>query len=360
MVTFALKSKAEDCSDIEKNTIRKIYDCERISTPKLTLKYLCEHFPKSLKYDMMFQEIPRQLNKGWLFGMEIVEQVQNGFPDGKKSEHSDTISFKEWVESWYNRKCSGDWMSELRSEADDLFVEVNELKWNYIRNLYGKIIARLNVLLKLEISANGIFDLNDMAIEDEMYHKMFEYLYDDKKLFWSLNPKEVELFELLLTVMDEDKYIPDSLKKDKWECIDLADREKICDVLNYLVWNLGWDEHHFVTLGLVPRNSVHPNPFRIVGRSVSFYYDDSSLKYRAFCDYDIRLLHPKEYRLSCSLDHIYTIVEDIESYASEQEYEEALDRTISEADKIWKGLEEWDAGRIKSIKKGIDKLLSKK
>lgn len=288
--------------------------------------------------------------------MEIVAQMQNGFPDGKKSEHSDTISFKEWVESWYNRKYSGDWMSKLRSEADNLFVEVNKLQWNYIRNLYGKIIARLNVLLKLEIAANGIFDLNDIAIEAEMYHKMFEYLYDDKKLFWSLNPKEVELFELLLTVMDEDKYIPDSLKKDKWECIDLSVREKICDVLNYLVWNLGWDEHHFVTLGLVPRESIRLNTFRIVGRSLPLFYDDSSLKDRAFCDYDIRLLHPKEYRLSCSLDQIYTMIEDIASCASEQEYEKVLDRTISRVDKIWKNLEKGYAGRIESAKKSVDKL----
>lgn len=296
--------------------------------------------------------------------MEIVAQMQSGFPEGKKSEHSDTISFKEWVESWYNRKCSGDWISKLRLKADNSSVEVNKLKWDYIRRLYGKIIARLNVLLKLKIADNGIFDLNDIAIDDEMYQKMLEYLYDDKKLFWSLNPKEVELFELLLTVMDEDEYIPDSLKNDKWECIALSDREKICDVLNYLVWNLGWDEHHFATLGLVPLDRIHLNTFRIVGRSHPIFNGDSSLKERAFQDYDIRLLHPKEYRLSCSLDHIYTIIEDIASCASEQEYEKVLDRTISRADEIWKGLEKEYAARIESAKeaekKSMDKLFGEK
>ena len=57
---------------------------------------------------------------------------------------------------------------------------------------------------------------------------MLEFLYDDKELFRTLNPKEAELFELLLTVIDEDKKVPDSLSKDKWERIDLSERKKIC------------------------------------------------------------------------------------------------------------------------------------
>ena len=324
--------------------------------------------------------------------MEIVDQMQSGFPDGKKSQHSDTISFEEWAESWYNRECSGDWISEIhrkakyslnrREERDDEFKErmaqirkgetpiespsvytkdefeskVEKLKETAIRGLYKKVIVRLNVLLKLNIADDVKYNLNNIAIDDEMYQKMLEFLYDDKKLFRTLNPKEVELFELLLTSIDENKKLLNSLKKDKWESIDISVREKICDVLNYLVWNLGWDEHHFVTLGLVPRESIRLNTFRIVGRSLPLFYDDSSLKDRAFCDYDIRLLHPKEYRLSCSLDQIYTMIENIASCASKQEYEKVLDRTISRVDKIWKDLEKGYAGRIESAKKSVDKL----
>ena len=324
--------------------------------------------------------------------MEIVDQMQSGFPDGKKSQHSDTISFEEWAESWYNRECSGDWISEIhrkakyslnrREERDDEFKErmaqirkgetpiespsvytkdefetkVEKLKETAIRGLYKKVIVRLNVLLKLNIADDVKYNLNNIAIDDEMYQKMLEFLYDDKKLFRTLNPKEVELFELLLTVIDEDKNVLRSLKNDKWECIDLSDREKIYAVLDYLACDLGWNEYDFVKLGLISSESIQHNTFRIVGRPLSIYYDESSLIKRKFCDYDIRLLHPKEYRLSCSLDHIYTIIEAIESCASKQEYEEILGRTISRVDKIWKNLEKGYAGRIESAKKSVDKL----
>lgn len=136
----------------------------------------------------------------------------------------------------------------------------------------------------------------------------------------------------------------------------MSDREKICDILYYLVWQLGWDESFFASLGLVPRESIRINRFRIVGRHFWNTDDFDLFKGRSFSDYNVRLLNPKEYRLSCRLDHIYTNICDIKSSIPEQEYEDVLDRIITKADKINKGLEKEFGKKIQSVRERMDKL----
>lgn len=308
---------------------------------------------------------------------------------GNKSTQSDVISFEEWAEGWYVRHESDDWISSLQAQAKykltrpdfrdfkqradqiragkfsggdknhysakELELAVNKLKRDSFKSLYGQIIARINVLLNLKIVVNGKLDYNDHVTNVEEFQQMLEYLFGTKKLFKYLSPKEVELFEAILSVIDTSTLDFLNKHRDNWECIALTDREKICDILHYLVWELDWDESHFANLGLVPRASIHPNRFRIIGRSYCDY-DDSSYKDRVFSDYDIRLLYPKEYRLSYSLDCIYSSIEDIARYAPESDYAGILDRATARVDKIRKDLERQCADWMQIMPEPVDKL----
>lgn len=332
--------------------------------------------------------------------MIIEEQMSSGFSSGKKSEQPDVVSFEDWAESWYNRQTSGNWITGIhrtakynltrpvdkekdfkmkinligRGRATGEFSssytekeferEVNRLKRDSIKSLYGQVITRLNVLLKLKIVKSGEFDYNNLEITDEMFQKMLEFMFDEKKLFRVLYSKEIELFELLLSVIDTKKLTYLNRHEDCWERIALSEREKICDILFYLVWELGWDESYFSALGFVPRESKHINRFRIVGRKFWDFDDSDLFKCRAFYDYDVRLLTPKEYRLSCSLDQIYAGISDIASYIPKEEYEDVLDRIIHKVDKINMDLEKEFGERIQHERRNwennIDKLYSKK